>query len=140
MKHFAFAFALVLSTAAPVAFGQCQGAQLSVSDEVHSAGSTLVGTVEAAQSVPEAATHLDGVNYMLRVDRVLHGKMIRQSEVEIFSENSAEKFPMQVGKQYLLFLHKEEAGFVVNNCGNSGLLEASAVGSTKQLMQYAKTN
>ncbi len=140
MKHFAFALALVLSSASAAALGQCQGTQLSVSDEVHTAGSTLVGTVETAQFLPDGATHVDGVNYTIRVDRILHGKMIKSNEVTIFSENSAEKFPMQVGKQYLLFVHKEDAGFVVNNCGNSGLLEATAVESTKQLMQYAKGN
>lgn len=140
MKHFLLAAGLVVSAAATAAFGQCQGAQLSVNEEVHAAGSALVGTVETAQFVPDSGTHQDGVNYTLRVDRILHGKLVKGNEVTIFSENSAEKFPMQVGKQYLLFVHLDDARYTVNNCGNSGLLEAAAVENTKQLMHYAKSN
>jgi hypothetical protein len=76
----------------------------------------------------------------VKVDRVLHGKMLGKDTVTIFSENSPEKFPMQVGKQYLLFVHLNYNRYEIDNCGNSGLLEASAFENAKQLKEYAKKN
>jgi hypothetical protein len=138
LKNFIVSFALVLSTAA--AFGQCRTNHLTVSDELHNSGETIVGTVMGAQNAPDSSFHLDGVNYVVKVDRILHGKMMGTDTVTIFSENSPEKFPMQVGKQYLLFVHLDYNRYTVDNCGNSGLLEASTIENARQLKQYAKKN
>ena len=138
MKNLLVAFALVLSSAA--AFGQCRTNHMTVSDELHTSGETIVGTVQGAQNAPDSSFHLDGVNYVVKVDRVLHGKLMHTDVVTIFSENSPDKFPMQVGKQYLLFVHLDYNRYTVDNCGNSGLLEASTIENASQLKQYAKKN
>lgn len=126
----------VASTAACMA--QCQGDRLTVGQELHNAGSTIVGTVEAAQPTPDSSFHLDGVNYVVHVDRVIKGRMVSRDVVKVFSENSPTKFPMQVGKQYLLFVHLNYNTYEVDNCGNSGLLEASNIDNVKQLKEYAR--
>jgi hypothetical protein len=45
---------------------------------------------------------------------------------------------MQAGKQYLLFVHKNFNDYEVDNCGNSGLLQASNIDSVSKLKEYAK--
>ncbi len=137
MKTLITTFALVLSAAS--AFGQCHANRLTISDELHTSGETIVGTVEGAQNVADSSFHLDGVNYVVKVDRVLHGKLMGTDTVTIFSENSPEKFPMQVGKQYLLFVHLDYNRYAVDNCGNSGLLSAS-IENAHQLKELAKKN
>ena len=136
MKNILVFAALVLSGVA--ASAQCGARRVSVSDELHHSGETMVGTVEAANPVPDSSFHLDGVDYVVRVDRVLHGKMVDSSQVNIFSENSPDRFPMQVGQQYLLFVHLNYDRYEVDHCGNSGLLTAQTIDSVRQLKEYAK--
>lgn len=130
---------VLLVLAATAAFAQCQGNRLTVKEELHDSAAAIVGTVESAQFVPESADHVDGVRYVVRIDRLVHGKA-SQSAVTIFSENNADKFPMQMGKQYLLFIHDANGAAAVDNCGNSGLLQASAFENANQLKQYARNN
>jgi hypothetical protein len=138
MKH--IITSLLLALAATAAFAQCQGNRMTVSQELHESGSTIVGTVQAASPVPDSSFHLDGVNYVVHVDRVLKGKMVSTDQVEIFSENSPTKFAMQVGKQYLLFIHLNYNTYEIDNCGNSGLLQASTGETAKLARQYARNN
>ena len=118
--------------------GQCQGDRLTVSQELHDAGAAIVGTVYAAAPVPDSSFHMDGVNYVVHIDRLLKGRIVSTDQVNIFSENSPTKFPMQVGKQYVLFVHRNYNTYEVDNCGNSGLLQASNIENIRQLREYAK--
>ncbi len=131
-------FALTFSAA--VASAQCRATRMTISDELHNSGETIVATVQDAQSAPDSSFHMDGVNYIVKVDRVLHGRMLRTDTVSIFSENSPEKFPMQIGKQYLLFVHLDYNRYEVDSCGNSGMLEASNIEDAHQLKSYARNN
>ncbi len=45
---------------------------------------------------------------------------------------------MQTGKQYLLFVHRNFNDYEVDNCGNSGLLQASNIDSVSKLKEFAK--
>lgn len=129
---------LALAAASGTCLAQCQGSRISLNQELHDAGTTMVATVEAAVPVPDSSFHMDGINYIVHVDRVLKGHMIDRDVVDIFSENSPSKFPMQIGKQYLLFVHRNFNDYEVDNCGNSGLLEASSIDSLAKLKEYAK--
>ena len=131
---------LALTLSAASAFAQCSTNHKTITDELHNSGETIVATVQDAQSVPDSSFHMDGVNYVVKVDRVLHGKMLRSDMVNIFSENGPDKFPMQIGKQYLLFVHLDHASYEVDNCGNSGLLDTSRIENAHQLKAYAKNN
>ena len=129
---------LAVAAASATCLAQCQTNRISLNHELHEAGTTMVGTVEAAVPVPDSSFHLDGISYIVHVDRVLKGRMIDRDVVDIFSENSPSKFPMQTGKQYLLFVHRNYNDYEVDNCGNSGLLEASSIDSLAKLKEYAR--
>lgn len=136
MKSFVVTLAVVAASATCLA--QCQSNRITLSQELHDAGTTMVGTVESAQPVPDSSFHLDGIDYVVHVDRVIKGRMITTDTVHIFSENSPTKFPMQAGKQYLLFVHRNYNDYEVDNCGNSGLLQAANIDSVAKLKEYAK--
>ncbi len=129
---------LAIAAASAVGMAQCQSNRISLNQELHDAGTTMVGTVEAATPVPDSSFHLDGIDYVVHVDRVLKGRLVSSDAVHIFSENSPSKFPMQAGKQYLLFVHRNYNTYEVDNCGNSGLLQASTIDSISTLKEYAK--
>ncbi len=136
MKHLIVSLAIAAASAS--CLGQCQASRISINQELRDAGTTMVGTVEAAMPVPDSSFHLDGIQYLVHVDRVIKGRLITNQVVDIFSENSPSKFPMQTGKQYLLFVHKNYNTYEVDNCGNSGLLQASNIDSVAKLKEYAK--
>jgi hypothetical protein len=129
---------LAIAAASATCLAQCQSNRISLNQELKNAGTTMVATVEAAYPVPDSSFHLDGIDYVVHVDRVLKGRMVNTDVVHIFSENSPTKFPMQTGKQYLLFVHSNFNVYEVDNCGNSGLLQASNIDSVSKLKQYAK--
>ncbi|HEX6495827.1 MAG TPA: hypothetical protein VF018_10110 [Acidobacteriaceae bacterium] len=133
-----FIISLAVAAASATCLAQCQSNRISLNQELHETGNTIVATVEAAVPVPDSSFHLDGINYIVHVDRVLKGRMIDRDVVDIFSENSPTKFPMQIGKQYLLFVHRNYDDYEVDNCGNSGLLQASSIDSLAKLKEYAK--
>ena len=137
MKNFAIALILCLSAAN--GFSQCKTTRVSAHKEMQMASSVIVGTVTAAEPVPEAWDFLDGVNYTVRVDSKIHGKVRPNTEVTVFSENSPRFFAMYVGQQYVLYLQPQYGRIQVDNCGNSHALDQSAptTASTKLPKQTA---
>ncbi len=113
-----FSIALVFCFTAISGFAQCKTDRVSVHKEKSMSSSVIVGTVTAAQPVPEAWDFLDGVNYTVHVDAKLHGK-VRSEDVTVFSENSPRFFAMYVGQQYVLYLQPQYGRMQVDNCGNS---------------------
>ena len=130
MKNFVIASILCLSAVS--GFSQCRTNRVSAHKEMHMASSVIVGTVTAAQPVPEAWDFLDGVNYTVRIDSKIHGKARTNTEVTVFSENSPRFFPMYVGQQYVLYLQPQYGRNQVDNCGNSHQTSGSESASTKQ--------
>jgi hypothetical protein len=117
MKKLAIALVLVVSAA--TGWSQCKTDRVSLHDETSKSHSVIIGTVMAAQPVPEAWDFLDGVNYTVRIDSKMRGKGHVSEEVTIFSENSPKFFPMYVGQQYVLYLEPQYGRYQVDNCGNS---------------------
>jgi hypothetical protein len=136
LKH--LIVSLAIAAAAAPCLGQCHADHISLNQELHGASAAIVGTVEAAIPVPDSSFRLDGVEYIVHVDRIIKGRAISSDVVHVFSENSPSKFPMQTGRQYLLFLHRSYNTYEVDNCGNSGLLQASNINSLSKLKQYAR--
>ena len=130
MKKLAIALFLCLNAAA--GFAQCKTDRVSAHKEMHMASAVVVGTVTAAQPVPESWDFLDGVNYIVRVDSKIRGKVRPNTEVTVFSENSPRFFPMYVGQQYVLYLEPQYGRNEVDNCGNSHQTSGSESASTKQ--------
>ena len=129
MKKLAIASILCLSAAS--GFSQCRTNRVSAHKEMHMASAVFVGTVTAAQPVPEAWDFLDGVNYTVRIDSKIHGKARPSTEVTVFSENSPRFFAMYVGQQYVLYLQPQYGRNQVDNCGNSHATTDDSA-STKQ--------
>jgi hypothetical protein len=130
VKKLAIVSILCLSAAS--AFSQCNTERVSTREEMHKASAVVLGTVTAAQPVPEAWDFLDGVNYTVHVDAKIHGKARPNSEVTVFSENSPRFFPMYVGQQYVLYLQPQYGRNEVDNCGNSHATAENSA-STRQL-------
>jgi hypothetical protein len=119
------AIALILCLSVANGFSQCRTTRVSAHKEMHMASAVIVGTVTAAQPAPEAWDFLDGVNYTVRVDAKIHGKMRPNTEVTVFSENSPRFFAMYVGQQYMLYLQPQWGRNEVDNCGNSHSVNGS---------------
>jgi hypothetical protein len=117
VKKLAIVSILCLSVAQ--GFSQCKTQRVSERKEMHTASAVVVGTVTAAQPVPESWDFLDGVNYTVRIDSKIHGKAKANTDVTVFSENSPRFFPMYVGQQYILYLQPQYGRNQVDNCGNS---------------------
>ena len=130
MKKLAIALFLCLNAA--TGFAQCKTDRVSAHKEMHMASAVVVGTVTAAQPVAESWDFLDGVNYTVRVDSKIRGKVHPNTEVTVFSENSPRFFPMYVGQQYVLYLQPQYGRNEVDNCGNSHQTSGSESASTKQ--------
>jgi hypothetical protein len=126
------AIALFLCLNAATGFAQCKTDRVSAHKEMHMASAVVVGTVTAAQPVAESWDFLDGVNYTVRVDSKIRGKVHPNTEVTVFSENSPRFFPMYVGQQYVLYLEPQYGRNEVDNCGNSHQTSGSESASTKQ--------
>jgi hypothetical protein len=127
-----FAIALILCLSAANGFSQCKTERVSAHKEMHIASSVFLGTVTAAQPVPETWDFLDGVNYTVRVDSKIHGKAHANTEVTVFSENSPRFFAMYVGQQYVLYVQPQYGRLQVDNCGNSHATTSDDSASTKQ--------
>jgi hypothetical protein len=119
------AIAIIFCLSAANGFSQCKTDRVSEHKEAQQASSVIVGTVVAAEPVPEAWDFLDGVNYTIRIDSKIHGKARANTEVTVFSENSPRFFPMYVGQQYVLYLQPQYGRNQVDNCGNSHSLDES---------------
>ena len=117
MKKLAIAVIVCLSVAH--GFAQCKTERVSERKEMRMASAVVVGTVTAAQPVPESWDFLDGVNYTVRIDSKIRGKAKTNTEVTVFSENSPRFFAMYVGQQYVLYLQPQYGRNQVDNCGNS---------------------
>jgi hypothetical protein len=125
------AIAMILCLSAANGLSQCKTERVNARKEMHMSSAVVLGTVTAAQPVPETWDFLDGVNYTVRVDSKIHGK-VRTQELTVFSENSPRFFPMYVGQQYVLYLQPEYGRNQVDNCGNSHATTASEAASTRQ--------
>jgi hypothetical protein len=83
------AITLFLCLSAANGFSQCKTDRVSAHKEMHMASAVVVGTVTAAQPVPESWDFLDGVNYTVRVDAKIRGKVHTNAQVTVFSPSTA---------------------------------------------------
>ena len=142
MKHLRaglFAGLLVASNAA----GVCVNGNPTVRYEYFHSNAVFLGTVLSAKEIPAESDSdkgfLDGSMYKVRVDKTFRGKLGRT--VDIFSENSSGRFPMDVGRQYLVFVYGDLKRTMVDNCGNSGLVteRSSALKQIKQIQERQRS-
>jgi hypothetical protein len=105
---------------ATASFAACTNT-LPVSQEMKDSQVIVIGTVVSSRQVPQSWDSLDGTDYVVHIDQKVKGK--QSGEITIFSEHSEDGFTLEAGKQYLLFLTNNYQHWVVNKCGNSGLMD-----------------
>jgi hypothetical protein len=125
VKNVAIALVLILSAAS--GYSQCTAKPVDARKEMRTSSAVIVGTVTDAKPVAESWDFFDGVSYTVHVDSTIHGKAPHGSEIELFSENSPNFFPMSVGKHYVLYVQAQFDRYEVNNCGNSHQTDETAV-------------
>lgn len=100
--------------------GVCPQPNPSVACEFMNSDAVFVGTVISARPVPPSGEEYDGWLYDLTVQKLFRGP--RDKVIEVFTENSSGRFPLDVGKQYLLFASTTNGRLEITNCGNSAAL------------------
>jgi len=113
------ALGLFLLPASPAA-AVCPKPDPKVCGEYFKSDAVFVGSVVSQMTVPPQGNSYDGWLYRLRVSKVFRGSV--GDTVEVFTENSSGRFPLDVGSEYLLFATLGQGRLEIDNCGNSGLL------------------
>ena len=117
------------------ASGVCLLGDYSVPAEYQRSDAVLVGKVLSQRTVtdPEDPQSFAGILYSVRIEESFRGS--HRGTIELYSENSSGRFPMDKGQKYLLFIYREQGRLSADNCGNSGLLtkRAEVVARVRQL-------
>jgi hypothetical protein len=100
------------------------GYRIPVEAEIRDSAAVVTGEVISHHDLQEDRSDPAGTTatvYRFLVDQTVKGLVERR--IEIRSNNDSGRFLMSTGKMYALFLNRREGAFIVNSCGNSGLLE-----------------
>jgi hypothetical protein len=110
---------IVLILCSTFACAACPNGYPTISEEYNGSAAVLVGNVVGDRITPlsEDEYFFDGDTYTVIPVRVIKGRPA--SRIDLFSENSSGRFPMRVGREYLIFAYKDHGRLIVNNCGNS---------------------
>jgi hypothetical protein len=118
LKISAFACFWLFSTLP--SFGFCPEPKPTVSCEFLNSDAVFVGKVISARAISPRGKQLDGWLYDLSTQELFRGS--RTQVIKVFTENSSGSFPLDVGKQYLIFADELDGRLTITNCGNSALL------------------
>jgi hypothetical protein len=122
MKHLASVL-MSLSLASVASAGGAWKSQPAVEAEFKSSIWVVVGCVTHSETVSEDGDFIRGTFFTVRIAEVLKGAP--PELIELYSENSSGRFPMEIGEPYLLFLSDQSfAGIhglrlAVDSAGNS---------------------
>ena len=125
--------ACALLLTGPVSLGFCQKPDPSVACEFLNSRGVFVGKVVSVRTVPPHGEELDGWIYALNVQEWFRGPHTKT--IEVFTENTSGRFPLDIGKTYLLFAYPLGGRLTITNCGNSALLP-DAEGSVRDLRKF----
>ena len=118
-----------------VAFGACLLDDYSVPAEYARSVAVVQAVAISERSVPDPKEpeFIGGTIYKVRVEESFRGEL--HGTVELFSENSTGRFPMETNKLYLLFLYREDGQLSADPCGNSGLAseKTNALATVREL-------
>ena len=110
--------ALVLATPA---FAFCTEPQPTVACEFLDSDAVFIGRVISTQNTPAQGDRFDeGWTYEMSVQKMYRGPVGKT--IKVFTENVSERFPLETGREYVLFATKIADRFEIFDCGNSALL------------------
>jgi hypothetical protein len=101
----------------------------TVEEEFKSSDLVIAGTVIISTNILDSDGFIRGTFYTIRVSEVFKGSPGKT--VELYSENTSGRFPMEVGTSYLIFAYEstfegiEGPRLAIDYCGNSGTLKQS---------------
>jgi hypothetical protein len=97
----------------------------SVAKEYESSKLIMIGRVEHENVVvsPDDPEGVDAYLYQIRPIQVFKGSA--QRRINIRSDAGSSSFPMEIGKEYVLFLSVFPDATIVDSCGNSDLVSKS---------------
>jgi hypothetical protein len=98
----------------------------SVDEEILNSEAVVIGEVVKETPLLEDTSDPEGLTattYQVHVLKGLRGHAT--DSIEIRSENTSSRFPMELSKRYVLFLQRDGQSYFIDNCGNSGLLSKS---------------
>jgi len=128
-------FAALLSVASLVLVGSvnppgrrvprffCSADSVTLRSEWDRSAFVLVGVARTARSHKATSNDLGGTDYVVRPTEVLRGRI--DDELWIYSEDDSGRFPLKLGRRYLLFVYRQGKTLRVDNCGHSALLADS---------------
>lgn len=121
----------VLLTCTAAASAACVNGHPTVPQEYNSSKVVFIGIVISTEKTSEAADgyFFNGDTYAVKPTRMYKGKV--EGTVELFSENSSGRFPMELKREYLVFAYADHGRLAINNCGNSNLLSRATKATTE---------
>ena len=115
----------------------CLLGDYSVPAEYLRSDAVLIGRVLSEHAVPdpEDPQSFAATIYSIRIEESFRGS--HRGTIELYSENTSGRFPMDKGQKYLLFVYRQQGRLSADYCGNSGLLAEKAEVIT-HVRQFAK--
>ena len=115
---------LLLAALMPMAaLGVCTQGHPSVKQEMADSHAVVIGEVTAARDTlndAEDAGAITATVYTMAVKKVLAGHSPKR--IDVVSENTSSRFPMDVGRRYIAFVRTDGRMFYIDNCGSSSVL------------------
>src|SRR6266496_5285662 len=120
-----------VASLSPRAFAVCPVPGIRANGEFFARDVVFTGKVQT-QRYDEA--DVGGWYYHLRATKVFKGPV--QKQFTVYTEDSDVRFPLRLGRQYLLFADQVDGRLEIDNCGNSALL-ADAARSLHEIRRIA---
>lgn len=138
IPHGLYGLAVLICASAPSVLAVCSQPPPRVCTEFYDSAAVFTGTVVGVRSDPGEEGSTNGWFYRVRVQKSFRGP--KGPEIEVYTGNDSARFPLEKGRQYLLFARQWEptGRFLIGDCGNSGFLEKSAE-AIRQIEQIRKT-
>jgi hypothetical protein len=101
----------------------CLDGTPSIEQEYRNSAIVAVGVARAVRAVsaPDDPAGIDHTIYTVRLTHNFKGAPAGRT-IELVSENTSARFPLDPGVRYLLFVGEGKEGLYADNCGWSGAL------------------
>jgi hypothetical protein len=118
------------------ALAYCRVPVIKANGEFFKSDLVFTGTVLSDRYTEAGVRENGGWYYRLRVLQMLKGPNLKQFTV--YTEDASNRFPLEKGRDYLLFAYRWHGRLEIDRCGNSALL-SDAAKSTQQIRSIAST-
>src|SRR4249919_3519214 len=128
-----FIATLIASAFPGSTFAACFLGDYSMPAEYQRSEAVISGVVTDAHLVRDKQDpgSFSGIVYTVEISRSFRGSL--HAKVNIYSENSSGRFPMELGTEYVLFLSRQGRTLVADNCGNSAPYDKPIVAALEKL-------